>query len=144
VRLSRSRCEELLQVSERAVLATRHEDRGVDAVPVCFVVDGTRVAVPVDLIKPKSSPLLQRNRNLDHDPRAALLCDHWDDDWSRLWWVRASVTRIAAVAGERAELESQLALKYRQYRHRPFADLTVFEITELTGWSAEDGPAVPT
>lgn len=141
MRLTRSHCEERLRLSERGVLATRHPARGVDAVPVCFVVDGMRVAVPVDLVKPKSSPLLQRNRNLDDDPRAVLLCDHWDSgDWSRLWWVRASMTRIASGTDQWPGLGSMLALKYRQYEERPFADLTVFEITGLIGWSGEDGP----
>ena len=28
-----------------------------------------------------------------------------------------------------------LALKYRQYEHRPWTDLTVFEVAGLTGWS---------
>ena len=141
MRLTRSRCEELLRGSERGVLATRHPDRGVDAVPVCFVVDGLRVAVPVDLVKPKSSAVLQRNRNLDDDPRGVLLCDHWDnDDWSRLWWVRASVIRIAADEDQRRGLGSMLALKYRQYEHRPWTDLTVFEVAGLTGWSGEEVP----
>ena len=141
MRLTRWRCEELPRASEHGVLATRHPDRGVDAVPVCFVVDGTRVAVPVDLVKPKSSPVLQRNRNLDVDPRGVLLCDHWDsDDWSRLWWVRASVTRIAPTEAEQRGLGSMLALKYRQYEHRPWTDLTVFEVAEMAGWSGEDVP----
>jgi hypothetical protein len=124
------------------VLATRHESRGVDAVPVCFVVDGGRVAVPVDLVKPKASSLLQRVRNLDADPRAVLLCDHWDPaDWSRLWWVRASLVRIAVEPDDRRGLGSLLGLKYRQYEDQPFADLLVFEVTGLAGWSGERGEA---
>ena len=142
MRLARSRCEDLLRSSDHAVLATVHTRRGVDVVPVCFVFDGTRMAVPVDLVKPKSAAVLQRQRNLDDDPRAALLCEHWDPvDWSRLWWVRASVTRIASDGGERRALASLLGGKYRQYQELPFADLMVFEITGLSGWSAADGTA---
>jgi hypothetical protein len=142
LKLARSRCRGLLRASDHAVLATVHEGRGVDAVPVCFVVDGRQVAVPTDLIKPKSSTLLQRQRNLDADPRAVVLCDHWDPlDWSRLWWVRASVTRVVPDPERRGELGSLLATKYRQYRDQPFADLMVFTITELSGWSAEPEPA---
>ena len=139
MRLSRSRCGELLRSSDHGVLATVHARRGVDAVPVCFVFDGTRVAVPVDLVKPKSAEVLQRQRNLDDDPRATLLCEHWDPaDWSRLWWVRASVTRIVPDEDERRELGSLLARKYRQYEDQPFADLMVFGITGLSGWSGGD------
>ncbi len=106
--------------------------------PVCFAVQGMLVAIPVDLVKPKASPVLQRRRNLDDDPRAVLLCDHWEAaDWSRLWWVRASMTLIAAEPADRAELGSLLAGKYPQYGRQPFADLLVFRITELSGWSGE-------
>ena len=70
-----------------------HAERGVDAVPVAYVVDDDGyVGVPVDLVKPKASLRLQRERNLEADPRATLLVEHWDPiDWSRLWWVRAEL-----------------------------------------------------
>jgi hypothetical protein len=125
--------------AERGVLATVHPVRGVDAVPVCFVIDGDRVAVPVDRIKPKAGGRLQRVRNLEHDRRAALLCDHWDpDEWSRLWWVRASLERDEGDHEVRTGLEAALGQKYRQYVDRPFAQLLVFRITQLTGWSATE------
>ena len=140
MRLSRARCENLLGRSERGVLATSHATRGVDAVPVCFAVDDARLAVPVDRVKPKASVDLQRSRNLDRDPRAALLCDHWDPtDWSRLWWVRVSLERVTGTAVERSTLESWLRLKYRQYQSHPFAGLLVFRITGIIGWSARPG-----
>jgi Pyridoxamine 5'-phosphate oxidase len=140
--LARSRCKDLLGVADHGVLATVHRGRGVDAVPVCFVLDDERVAVPIDRVKPKSSPVLQRQRNLDHDARAVLLVEQWDPiDWSRLWWVRASLTRMAPAEGERDRLASLLALKYRQYQGQPFVDLTVFDVTGLSGWSGgAEGP----
>ncbi len=105
--------------------------------PACFAFDGRRIAVPVDRVKPKSTTDLQRVRNLDADPRAALLCDHWDGhDWSRLWWVRASLERTVTSAQSREGLEGSLREKYRQYEGRPFADVLVFRITAITGWSA--------
>ena len=138
--LARSRCEELLGLADHGVLGTRHPARGVDAVPVCFAVDGTVVGVPIDLVKPKSSPVLQRQRNLDDDPRAVLLCDHWDPaDWSRLWWVRASMTLMATGPEHRRGLGSLLARKYPRYEQQPFADLLVFRITGLSGWSGQTG-----
>jgi PPOX class probable F420-dependent enzyme len=145
MRLDRARCGHLLGQSERGVLATSHPTRGVDAVPVCFAVEGSRLAVPVDRVKPKASVDLQRIRNLDQDPRAALLCDHWDlTDWSRLWWVRASIQRVASGSEEQSSLESLLRNKYRQYVDHPFATLLVFRIDEVIGWSARsDGEAAP-
>jgi len=112
----------------------------VDAVPVCFVVEASRVAVPIDRVKAKTSLDLQRTRNLTEDPRAALLCDHWDSvEWSRLWWVRVSLELVGVTAEERSVLESLLRGKYRQYRDRTFAGLLVFRTTAMIGWSARSG-----
>jgi len=140
VKLDRATCEELLARSEHGVLATRHPTRGVDAVPVCFVADASRMAVPIDRIKAKASSDLQRTRNLAQDPRAALLCDHWDsDEWSRLWWVRVSLELVGSTAEERSVLESLLRGKYHQYRDHSFAGLLVFRTTAMIGWSARPG-----
>ena len=139
MRLAAGRCEDLLRASDHGVLTTLHPDRGVDAVPTCFVVDpaARAVAIPIDRVKPKSSVDLQRTRNLDHDPRAALLCEHWDrSEWSTLWWVRTSMVRAAVDPDGRAEFESLLRLKYSQYEDHAFADLLAFRITEIVGWSA--------
>jgi hypothetical protein len=137
VKLGRARCLQLLEGSERGTLATMHPERGVDAVPACFAVAGDDLVVPVDRVKPKSSVQLTRTGNLDRDPRAVLLCDHWDgDDWSMLWWVRAWLQRRTVEVGERAHLESLLGAKYAQYAEHPFADLLVFRITGVSGWSA--------
>src|SRR6267142_1376504 len=129
MRLDRHRCEELLARAEHGILGTVHAERGVDAVPVCFAVKGTALAVPVDTVKPKASRELQRSKNLDADSRAVLLCEHWDPgDWDRLWWGRASIEHIAMEAVTRERLERLLSEKYPQYGDRPFADLLTFRI----------------
>ena len=76
------------RAARHGAFGTVHADRGVDAVPVVFVVDGEQIVIPIDTVKPKAGPRLQRLRNLDADHRAVLLVDHYDDDWSQLWWVR--------------------------------------------------------
>ena len=141
MRLNRDRCVEYLLGADHGVLGTVHAQRGVDAVPACFAVVGTVVGVPVDDVKPKSSSSLQRVRNLDADSRAVLLCDHWDPvDWTRLWWVRASLERASVDPAVGDQLGLRLAEKYPQYRDLPFADLLTFRITELTGWSGGPTP----
>ena len=88
--------------------------------------------------KPKASRELQRARNLEADTRAVLLCDHWDPvDWSRLWWVQASLEGVAVDGLTRDRLEYLLSEKYPQYRDRPFTDLLTFRITGMRGWSGE-------
>jgi hypothetical protein len=138
MRLDRDRCQDYLIHADHGVLGTVHVERGVDAVPVCFALVGDSVGVPADNVKPKTSPELQRTRNLDGDARAVLLCDHWDPaDWARLWWVRASLERVAMDDAGRDQLELRLSQKYPQYRDRPFSALLTFRITDLVGWSGE-------
>ena len=94
--------------------------------------------MPVDRVKPKSSMRLQRERNLEADPRATLLVEHWDpDDWTRLWWVRAEL-RVqpepeAALVGA---LATRLADAYAQYRDQPFESVMVLRVVAVTGWAA--------
>ncbi len=141
MRIERSHCELLLGSAGHGILATVHPRRGVDAVPACFAVDGHLLAVPVDTVKEKASTDLQRVKNLDADPRASLVCEHWDaDDWSRLWWVRATLERVDVGSEIRTGLERELRRKYPQYRRAVFADLLTFRITEVTGWSGGPTP----
>ena len=60
-------------------------------VPVTFAVDGNYIYTAVDA-KPKNETAgrgLQRIRNIEAEPRVALLADHYADDWTALWWARA-------------------------------------------------------
>jgi PPOX class probable F420-dependent enzyme len=132
-----------LAAHDHGTLCTMHAVRGVDAVPVTYAVDDDGyLGVPVDLVKPKSSTRLQRERNLEADPRATLLVEQWDrDDWSRLWWVRAELRwqHDAPDAPDRAAvLADLLARRYPQYRDRPFARVLVLRLIAVTGWAATD------
>ena len=134
MRLAEDEARARLAAHDHGVLCTVHAERGVDAVPVVYVVDDGHVGVPIDRVKPKVSSRLQRERNLEADPRATLLIDHWDrDDWSRLWWVRAEL-RYADDARE-ASLAALLAERFAQYHDRPFDRVLVLRIVGLTGWS---------
>jgi PPOX class probable F420-dependent enzyme len=82
----------LLAASRRAVLATIAPDGRPRLVPICYVVDPDRPVVysPLDR-KPKRSDdpfTLARVRDIAADPRVTLLADRWDEDWSRLAWLR--------------------------------------------------------
>jgi hypothetical protein len=128
-----------LAAHDHGVLCTVHPVRGVDAVPVAFAIDDEGfVGIPVDRVKPKASTRLQRERNLEADPRATLLVERWDQaDWSRLWWVRAELHWQAATDAARvADLAARLAARYSQYRDQPFERVLVLRIVGLVGWSA--------
>ena len=138
MRLAEHEARARLAAHDHGVLCTVHAARGVDAVPVVYAVDEeTYVGVPVDTVKPKESLRLQREHNLEADPRATLLIEHWDrDDWSRLWWVRATLRwRGDADAARVAQLSGLLADRYPQYADRPFARVLVFTLVDVIGWA---------
>src|SRR5215510_487747 len=142
MRLTEEEARARLAAHDHGILCTVHAERGVDAVPVAYMVDEDGyVGVPVDRVKPKASLRLQRERNLEADPRATLLIEHWDrDDWSRLWWVRASLRGQDDAGPERtAALAAGLAERYPQYRDQPFARVLVLRIVGIAGWAAAAG-----
>ena len=82
-----------LESARRAVLATIAPDGQPRLVPICFVVDDAEPTLytPID-DKPKrdDDPLaLARVRDIAADPRVTILVDRWDEDWTRLAWLRA-------------------------------------------------------
>jgi PPOX class probable F420-dependent enzyme len=138
VQLEAEACWERLRSARHGVLGTVHAARGVDLVPVVFVVHDDRVVIPIDTVKPKSGPRLQRLRNLLVDARAALLVDHYDEDWSALWWVR-----VHGGANEHPPTHAQLAKlaeAFPPYRQpAAVSAVIVLEPGEVTGWAA--GPS---
>lgn len=136
--LDRAEALRRAESADHAVLATLERVRGADLVPVCFAIVGEWLAVPIDSVKPKGSTALGRVRNLERDPRATLLAEHWDAaDWSRLWWVRLSLRRTAAPEAVAADLARALRDRYVQYRDAPFTELLTFGIEHVVGWSAK-------
>jgi hypothetical protein len=135
--LDQADCRRLVEASDHAILATLHPTRGADLVPACFTIDGDLVAIPIEDVKPKRSTILGRQRNLERDPRATLLCERWDpDDWSRLWWVRLELRQSTESAEHVRRSEALLRVKYRQYTETTFAAILTFRIVALQGWSA--------
>ena len=143
MRLTNEECWSALGSAEHGVLCTVNTRLSIDAVPTCFALVSGLIVTPIDRVKPKDTLELGRLKNLDRDATATLLCDHWDPyDWSRLWWVRAYLLRRSGpevhdrvlAAGERALRE-----KYTQYRDTDFAELILFDVETLVGWSAAEG-----
>jgi len=126
-----------LERADHGVLSTLHAERGIDSVPVCFVLDGDLIAIPIDTIKRKRSTRLGRLRNLETDPRATLLVEHWDfDDWSKLWWVRASLLLTDVDRQTLSELTQRLAAKHPQYAEGGIESVIPLRIVDLVEWSA--------
>ncbi|HYK31863.1 MAG TPA: TIGR03668 family PPOX class F420-dependent oxidoreductase [Streptosporangiaceae bacterium] len=106
-------------------------------VPFTFAVDGDVVYTAVDA-KPKSTTNLKRLSNIRDNPRVAVLADHYEDDWSTLWWVRADGTATVVSDAEAMERPVRmLAERYPQYvASPPGGPLIVIRVHRWTGWSA--------
>ena len=115
--------------------------------PICFVLDD-RLAViytPLDE-KPKRSadPLdLARVRDLLTQAEATILVDRWDEDWSRLAWLRAYGTAELIEPGDRELPAHRVAVgalraKYPQYRGQALERRPVIRIslTRVVSWGA--------
>ncbi len=139
--LTEDECRARVARARHAVLATGHPERGVDAVPVVFAVVDSQVVVPLDTVKAKRHQRLGRLANLERDPRCVLLFEHYDEDWSRLWWVRVHARSSAGLAspGSACFDASMTALvdRYPAYR-RPgsVAAVLVLAPTAWYGWQA--------
>jgi PPOX class probable F420-dependent enzyme len=102
-------------------------------VPICFVLDGETLYTVVDE-KPKRTRRLQRLRNIKANPHVEVLIDHYEEDWSQLWWVRLRGT--ARIVDDERALEL-LAAKYPQYReHPPAGPVIAVSIEERREWTA--------
>ena len=120
-----------------ARLSTVRPDGAPHVVPVVFALVDDTVFSAVDA-KPKRSRDLQRLANLKAEPRCALLVDHYEDDWRRLWWVRADGTGVV-VAGPPTDHPGIQALvqRFPQYRDEPpSGPLLVVTVHRWSGWTS--------
>lgn len=116
-------------------LATADRGSLPHVVPVVFAVAGETIYWAVDR-KPKRTRDLKRLQNIEANPNVQLVADHYEEDWSRLWWVR--VTGHARAVEDEDELEralDTLAGKYPQYRTEPpSGPVVAVDIARVTAW----------
>jgi PPOX class probable F420-dependent enzyme len=122
-----------------AHLATADRHGAPHLVPVCFCLDATTLYITVDE-KPKRASLpLKRLRNIQDNPAVAVTVDRWDEDWTRLAWVMLRGTAdILSGGDEHARAQTQLRLRYPQYRAMDLAPLPVIavRIQRVLSWGA--------
>jgi len=120
-----------------ARLATAGPD-GPHIVPIVFALAGDTIYHAVDH-KPKRTTDLKRLANLRADPRASVLADRYDEDWTRLWWVRADGTARILEPGHDEAIEL-LAERYPQYRPQPpQGPVIAIDVTRWSAWTASGG-----
>jgi PPOX class probable F420-dependent enzyme len=113
------RREDLAFLDEQRVahLATAGETGRPHVVPVCFARIGERIYVPIDAKPKRGDPrALRRLRNLRARPEAALLVDHYEEDWSKLRWLLIYARAVILEDGPEREAALQaLEQRYAQY-----------------------------
>ncbi|MDT5324599.1 MAG: hypothetical protein QOF25_1751 [Mycobacterium sp.] len=124
-----------------AVLATAGSDSVPHVVPVVFAVsggsDGATLYTAVDS-KRKSTQRLRRLANIAANPRVSLLVDHYDDDWTQLWWVRADgLAEIHDTGEEMAIGYALLRRKYPQYERIALdGPVVTVDVQRWSSWQA--------
>ncbi len=120
-----------------ARLATVTPDGPPHLVPIVFAVAESTVYTAVDG-KPKTTQSLRRLANIEANPRVSILVDHYDDDWSQLWWVRAD--GIAEIHHDGSVCErgyEVLRAKYPQYQYVPLDGAVI--AVQVDQWSSWGG-----
>lgn len=114
-------------------LATASAGAEPHVIPVCFVLDGETIWIVIDE-KPKSGRRLKRLRNIDETGQAALVVDHYDEDWTQLAWVL--VRGQATIQTVPPDILVMLREKYPQYQsmHLEGADAIRVEIDRWSSW----------
>jgi len=120
-----------------AMLATVGADSVPHVVPVVFAVHDNVVFTAVDA-KRKSTQKLRRLANIEANPQVSMLVDHYDDDWSQLWWVRADgVAAIHQSGEEMATGYTLLRRKYLQYQRIALdGPVITVEVRKWSSWQA--------
>jgi len=125
-------------------LATATSEGRPHLVPLTFAVDGDHLYFAVDA-KPKRTANLQRLKNIGVNPAVSVLVDRYDDDWTRLWWVR--VDGRARVVDDRDTADRAIELLQRKYPQyavtRPQGPVVEIAIDRLSGWAATGQHSAP-
>ena len=118
-------------------LATLGAEGRPHLAPICFALEGDTLYSAVDE-KPKHSKRLKRLENIRHHPEVTVLVDHYEEDWTRLWWVR--LDGVATVLEQGLERERALELlqaKYEQYRAEPpTGPVIAVRVARWRAWSS--------
>ena len=140
-RVFEPRIAEALHDTPVARLGTLGTDGAVRLVPICFAIVDDHVVSAVDH-KPKRTGQLRRLDDMVASGAATVLVDHYDDDWTRLWWVRVRGSASVHDPGDPAvdPALAALAAKYAQYRDQPPSGAVYrIAIDEIRSWRYTPG-----
>jgi len=133
---------ELVRGARSGRLATVDAQGRPHLVPFCFALAADTLYSAVDE-KPKRSKRLKRLDNLRANANVSVLVDHYEEDWSHLWWVR--LDGLAFVVDRPEERDCAIRLlqvKYEQYRQEPpTGPVFGVRIHDWRGWAPSKAEA---
>jgi PPOX class probable F420-dependent enzyme len=135
-----------LVAARRAILATIDLDGRPRPVPICFIVDAAdparvRLLTPLD-DKPKATDdkrALARVRDIRARPEVSVLVERWDEDWSRLGWLRLNGrATLLEPTDVPPDTVGRLRDKYPQYAGHALesSPMIAIDIEHVTSWGA--------
>jgi PPOX class probable F420-dependent enzyme len=130
--------QDLLATARVGHLATATRDGRPHVVPVCFAWLPPLIYSAIDA-KPKRTMLLRRIRNIADTGRAALVVDHWSEDWTKLSYVLVEgPAEVLDDGRERDEALILLTAKYPQYDDLPLVGNPVIKLVaeHVVEWHA--------
>jgi PPOX class probable F420-dependent enzyme len=133
--VSPAEARRLFAAARVARLATVAADGTPHLVPVVFAVLGDTVFSVVDQ-KPKRTTELQRLENARASGRAALLVDHYEEDWEALWWVRADGGARVLDRDEPEARRAIAALADRYPQQQAVGAVLAVDVERWSGWAA--------
>ncbi len=123
---------ELIDSADVARFAST-DGRQPHLVPVVLVSEGNHIYLPIDG-KLKKPGTLKRLSNIELHPEVTLLVDHYEDDWSQLWWVR--VDAIASIVPMPTAVRNKFTEKYTGYGHTEIGIESIkLEVVNVQKWS---------
>ncbi len=125
-----------------ARLATVDDSGQPAVVPIVYAFEGAALYTPLDA-KPKrvAATRLRRVRNINANPRVAIIIDAYAEDWQQLAWIHVrGLARVITTGDAYATGITLLHAKYPQYEHMPLAGrpLIAIEPTHIRSWRASD------
>jgi PPOX class probable F420-dependent enzyme len=115
---------EIIKSARIGHLATASSNLQPYLTPVVFIILQNRILIPLDN-KPKTIDVkeLRRVKNIEENPKVSFLVDHYDEDWTNLWFVmiigNATLVqlngKIERKLKEMNKIHNMFLKKYSQY-----------------------------
>lgn len=108
-------------------------------VPCVFVFEGDMIYTPIDH-KPKRTRRLQRLKNIEANPAATVLVDHYSENWDECWWVQVRGRARTLKGGDEFEhARGLLIARYQQYTDpAQIHPIIAIDIDEWVGWQGKE------